>query len=127
MEAFLFPGETMARMTQAETTSVGAALRAVGAERLAANPRTRRVSSRELLARKLWQMALSGDLAACRLLLEYSEGRPGARAMMAAGDRGAPVEPTPAEAADADAELVAWRAYVIARPALPAETTTDGA
>ena len=31
---------------------------------------------REALARLLWKQALGGDLAACRLLLEYIDGKP---------------------------------------------------
>ncbi len=97
----------MARM-RAET--VGEALRAVGAERLpAAEGRRVRVTGREALARRLWEAALGGDLAASRLVLEYTEGKP---VQPIAARVTAHIELMPPlteeEAARARAELAEW-------------------
>jgi hypothetical protein len=73
-------------MARIRAESVGEALRAVGGERLpgttngegTTNESKRRVrlTGREALARRLWEQALGGDLAASRLVLEYTEGKP---------------------------------------------------
>ena len=62
-------------------------LRAVAGERIAIGDGEppRRMSQREALAHLLWDMALRGDLAACRLVLEYMEGKPLQRVAAALG------------------------------------------
>ena len=42
-------------------------------------PEVSLLTRRERLVRVLWTMALDGDLAACRMLLEYMEGKPAQR------------------------------------------------
>lgn len=60
-------------------------MRAIAAERVAFEdragakdeaPEVSLLTRRERLVRVLWTMALDGDLAACRMLLEYMEGKP---------------------------------------------------
>jgi hypothetical protein len=70
-------GQVRRRRKKADASTADL-LRAVAGERIAigdGDPR-RRVSQREALAHLLWDMALRGDLAACRLILEYMEGKP---------------------------------------------------
>lgn len=65
-----------------------ALLRAVGAERVAypdGGTAALPMSRRELLARVLWTRAIAhGDLACARLLIEYLDGKPGAKEQRAA-------------------------------------------
>jgi len=64
-------------MARIRGETVGEALRGVGGERLpAAEGRRLRMTGCEALARRLWEQALGGDLAASRLVLEYTEGKP---------------------------------------------------
>ena len=65
------------RRTKADA-STAELLRAVAGERIAIGDGDppRRMSQREALAHLLWDMALRGDLAACKLILEYMEGKP---------------------------------------------------
>ena len=99
-------GTTRGRRTRKSDASTAELLRAVAGERIAigdGEPR-RRMSQREALAHLLWDMALRGDLAACRLILEYMEGKPLQRVTAALG----PLEPpelTADELARAEAAL----------------------
>lgn len=65
--------------------SLAELMRAIAAERVAFEdragakdeaPEVSLLTRRERLVRVLWTMALDGDLAACRMLLEYMEGKP---------------------------------------------------
>jgi len=75
---------TRRRKSDASTAEL---LRAVAGERIAIGDGDppRRMSQREALAHLLWDMALRGDLAACRLILEYMEGKPVQRVEAALG------------------------------------------
>jgi hypothetical protein len=85
-------------------------LQAVAGERIAigdGDP-VRRMSQREALAHLLWDMALRGDLTACRLLLEYMEGKPLQRVEAALGPLRQP-DLTADELARAEQRLLEWR------------------
>jgi hypothetical protein len=71
-------GTTRRRRTRKADASTAELLRAVAGERIAIGDGDppRRMSQREALAHLLWDMALRGDLTACRLILEYMEGKP---------------------------------------------------
>jgi hypothetical protein len=84
-------------------------LQAVAGERIAVGDGdARRMSQREALAHLLWDMALRGDLAACRLLLEYMEGKPLQRVTAALGPLEQP-ELTADDLARAEEALLEWR------------------
>ena len=97
-------------MARTRTETLGEALRAAGAERMPAAGRRRRLTAREALAQRLWEMALAGDPAACRLVLEYTEGRPVQRVVAAVTARAEMPPLTDEELARALAGLAAWRA-----------------
>ncbi len=69
---------TTRRRRKKADASTAELLQAVAGERIAIGDGDppRRMSQREALAHLLWDMALRGDLAACRLVLEYMEGKP---------------------------------------------------
>ena len=71
-------GTTTKRRRRKADASAVELLRAVSGERIAIGDGDppRRMSQREALAHLLWDMALRGDLTACRLILEYMEGKP---------------------------------------------------
>jgi hypothetical protein len=99
---------TARRRRKAEATTAEL-LRAVAGERIAigdGEPHRRR-SLREALAHLLWDMALRGDLAACRLILEYMEGKPVQRVAAEVRASGQP-EANADEMANATAGLEAW-------------------
>ena len=75
------------RRRKKSDASTAELLRAVAGERIAIGDGDppRRMSQREALAHLLWDMALRGDLAACRLILEYTEGKPVQRVAAALG------------------------------------------
>jgi hypothetical protein len=75
------------RRRKKSDASTAELLRAVAGERIAIGDGDppRRMSQREALAHLLWDMALRGDLAACRLILEYMEGKPLQRVTAALG------------------------------------------
>jgi hypothetical protein len=110
--------QTRRRRRKADA-STAELLRAVAGERIAmGNGDTpRRVSQREALAHSLWDKALRGDLAACKLILEYMEGKPVQR-VEARVDRPEQPELTADEMALAQAALLEWL-YCGSPPALP--------
>jgi len=59
--------------------------RSRGTDRDRGRGSARRMSRREALAHSLWDMALRGDLTACKLVLEYLEGKPVQRVEAALG------------------------------------------
>jgi hypothetical protein len=85
-------------------------LRAVAGERIAIGDGDppRRMSQREALAHLLWDMALRGDLAACKLILETMEGKPLQRVAAALGPLEQP-DLTADELARAQEGLLEWR------------------
>jgi hypothetical protein len=105
-------------------------LRAVGEERAAppaeGRDSKRAPTGREALARRLWEQALAGDLAAMRLVLEYTEGKPVRRV---AGTVTARLEFAPltdAELRRGAQELAAWLAGRPAGSVRPS-TSSQGA
>jgi hypothetical protein len=84
-------------------------IKAVAGERVAFGDGEPRVTMtrREALTRILWAMALGGDLAACRVLLEYMEGKPVQRVAAAVGQAELPAV-TADQLAQAQAALVTW-------------------
>jgi hypothetical protein len=98
--------QTRRRRRKADA-STAELLRAVAGERIAIGDGEppRRMSQREALAHLLWDMALRGDLAACRLILEYMEGKPMQRFEAALGALQQP-EMTADELAQAQAALL---------------------
>ena len=100
-------GRTITRRRRKAEASTAELLRAVAGERIAigdGDP-VRRMSQREALAHLLWDMALRGDLAACRLILEYMEGKPMQRVEATLG-RPEPLEMTADELGQAEQELL---------------------
>ena len=79
--------QAIRRRRKKSDASTAELLRAVAGERIAIGDGEppRRMSQREALAHLLWDMALRGDLAACRLILEYMEGKPVQRVEAALG------------------------------------------
>jgi hypothetical protein len=110
--------QTRRRRRRADA-STAELLRAVAGERIAMGDgdTPRRMSQREALAHLLWDMALRGDLAACRLILEYMEGKPMQR-FEATLDRPEPPELTADDLAQAEASLLEWL-YCGSTAALP--------
>ncbi len=103
-------GTTRKRRRRKADASTAELLRAVAGERIAIGDGDppRRMSQREALAHLLWDMALRGDLAACKLILEYMEGKPLQRVAAALG----PLELqelTAADLARAEEALLEWR------------------
>ena len=80
-------GTTTKRRRRKADASAVELLRAVSGERIAIGDGDppRRMSRREALAHSLWDMALRGDLTACKLVLEYLEGKPVQRVEAALG------------------------------------------
>jgi hypothetical protein len=99
-------GPTRRQRRRKADASTAELLRAVAGERIAIGDGEppRRMSQREALAHLLWDMALRGDLAACRLILEYMEGKPLQR-VTAALTQLEPPELTADELARAEAAL----------------------
>jgi hypothetical protein len=119
-------GTSRTRRRRSADASTAELLRAVAGERIAigdGEPR-RRMSQREALAHLLWDMALRGDLTACRLILEYMEGKPLQR-IAAAVSSGEPPEFTADELARAEERLLEWRIDV-AREQQSAGALADG-
>jgi Family of unknown function (DUF5681) len=101
---------TIRRRRRKADASTAELLRAVAGERIAigdGDP-VRRMSQREALAHLLWDMALRGDLAACKLILEYMEGKPLQRVAATVGPP-EKVEFAADELARAEEELLEWR------------------
>ena len=83
------------------------------------------MSRREVMARLLWKQALEGDLAACRLLLEYIDGKP-VQAVAAAVAHGGPRPITADEMARAQEAVAAWIVQRTASNALHLPEPLDG-
>ena len=106
----IMPAPMRRRRKRIQDRSTAEALRAVAGEEIAfedGDASRPQVPRREALAYLLWAMALRGNLAACRLLLEYMDGKPGpAGAAQRTPDR---PELTADELARAEEALEAWR------------------
>ena len=108
------PVPTRRRRKRVQDTSTAEALRAVAGEEIAFEDgdASRDVPRREALAYLLWAMALRGNLTACRLLLEYMDGKPGPPGSRSPSTaRLTPDRPdlTADELARAEEALEAWR------------------
>jgi hypothetical protein len=120
-------GTPRTRRRRSADASTAELLRAVAGERIAigdGEPR-RRMSQREALAHLLWDMALRGDLTACRLILEYMEGKPLQR-IAAAVSSGEPPKVTADELGEVTNDLLEWiEARKNADPPQPDSETGD--
>jgi hypothetical protein len=98
--------QTPRRRRRKADASTAELLRAVAGERIAIGDGDppRKMTQREALAHLLWDMALRGDLAACKLILEYMEGKPLQRVAAALGSLELP-ELTADDLARAEQEL----------------------